>query len=144
MAQGYALVFGGPPPAAPEVEAAARDCAGRAGCSTAAGQLEFPEDREGRMGLAYVLVWLTVAGDGRSVLPGWVWRSYPTAREIADRLRDRPCGDPGCAWCREQFDGRERLRRWFPGFEDFRRDEGGAVLSAGWWGRRGAGNRRWG
>ena len=128
MAQGYALVFGGPPPAAPDVEAAVRECAGRAGCSTAAGQLEIPEDREGRMGLAYVLVWLTVAGDGRSVLPGWVWRSYPTAREIADRLRDRPCGDPGCAWCREQLDGRERLRRWFPGFEDFRRDEGGGSL----------------
>ncbi len=80
------------------------------------------------MGLAYVLVWLTVAGDGRSVLPGWVWRSYPKARELADRLRDRPCGDSRCAWCREQFDGRVRLRRWFPGFEDFRRDEGGGSL----------------
>ena len=128
MDQGYALVFGGPPPGMPEVEAAARECAGRVGCSTAAGQLEIPEDREGRMGLAYVLVWLTVAGDGQSVLPGWVWRSYPKAREIADRLRDHPCGDPSCAWCREQFDGRERLRRWFPGFDDFRRDEGGGSL----------------
>ncbi|MDY0144565.1 MAG: RecQ family ATP-dependent DNA helicase [Kiritimatiellia bacterium] len=128
MERGYALVFGGPPPAATDTEAAVRECAGRSGCSGAAGRLTVPEGREDRMGLAYVLVWLTVAGDGRSVLPGWVWRNYPQAQEVANLLRDHSCGDPACVWCREQFNGRTQLQRWFPDFADFRQDESGGSL----------------
>ena len=128
MERGHALVFGGAAPEEGAVLAAARECAGRNGCATAAGRLEVPGTREGRMALAYVLAWLSVAGDCRSVLPGWVWRSFPQVRGLAGALRDAPCGDPGCGWCRAQFDARGRLRRWFPGFADFRADEGGRSL----------------
>ena len=81
LEQGYALVFGGPASRTESVVAAMRACAGRNGCQTAAARLEIPAAREERMGLAYVLAWLAVAGDCRSVLPGWVWRQFPPARE---------------------------------------------------------------
>ena len=125
LERGYARVFAGPVPALETTRAAMRACTGRNGCQTAATRLELPATREKRMALAYVLAWLAVAGDGRSVLPGWVWRQFPAAREYATALRDRPCGDPACAWCRTQFDARARLHRWFPGFQDFRTDEDG-------------------
>jgi len=35
------------------------------------------------------------------------------------RLRDTPCADPACEWCRERHDAGKELPRWF-GFEDFR------------------------
>ena len=126
--RGHGLVFGGAVPGRAAVLEAVRACAGANGCRGAAARLEVPEGREERMGLAYVLAWLEVAGDCRSVLPGWVWRQFPASREWAAALRDRPCGDPGCGWCRTQFDARERLRRWFPGFDDFRADESGRSL----------------
>ena len=128
MERGYALVFGDKLPPEESVLAAARACAGRNGCATAAARLEMPVSREERMALAYVLAWLSVAGDCRSVLPGWVWRQFPRTRDWAAALRDVPCGDPACAWCRTQFDARERLRRWFPDFPDFRADENGRSL----------------
>ena len=128
MERGYALAFGGAAPGAGAVGEAVRECAGRNGCATAAGRLAVPEPREERMALAYVLAWLSAAGDCRSVLPGWVLQNFPKVREHAAALRDAPCGDPGCGWCREQYDARGRLRKWFPGFGDFRADEGGRSL----------------
>ena len=125
MEQGCALAFGGSPPPEDSVLAAVRACAGRNGCAPAARRLEVPANREDRMALAYVLAWLSVAGDCRSVLPGWVWRQFPAARGFAVALRDRPCGDPACEWCRSQFDAQARLHRWFPGFADFRTDDDG-------------------
>ena len=125
LERGYALVFGGPVPTMENGLEAVRACAVQNGCQTATARLEIPASREERMGLAYVLAWLAVAGDCRSVLPGWVWRQFPTAREFAAALRDRPCGDSACAWCRSQFDARARLHRWFPGFADFRTDDDG-------------------
>ena len=35
------------------------------------------------------------------------------------RLRDTPCTDEACGWCRDRHDARKELTRWF-GFEDFR------------------------
>jgi ATP-dependent DNA helicase RecQ len=125
MEQGCALVFGGSPPPADSVLAAVRTCAGRNGCAITAGRLNVPASREDRMALAYVLAWLSVAGDCRSVLPGWVLRQFPAACGFAAALRDRPCGDPACNWCQTQFDARARLHRWFPGFADFRTDDDG-------------------
>ena len=34
-------------------------------------------------------------------------------------LRDTPCADAACHWCRERHDPRKELKRWF-GFDDFR------------------------
>ena len=69
--------------------------------------------------LAYALAWLRVAG-GNSVLPPWVSLSFPRVREAIAMLRDRPCADPACTWCREQHDLEALLPRYFPGITRFR------------------------
>jgi len=71
--------------------------------------------------VAYVLAWLSVAGEN-SVMPPWVHHEYPATVRLARELRATPCGDPGCGYCRETHDARRWLKRWF-GFDDFRRDE---------------------
>ena len=77
-------------------------------------------DAAGRYGwpLAYALAWLSVAG-GNSVMPPWVRHQFPEAGVLVRRLRDTPCGDAGCAWCRERHDARKELKRWF-GFDAYR------------------------
>ena len=69
--------------------------------------------------LAYVLAWLTVAGHN-SVLPPWVRRGFPKVREAIARLRDRPCNDSQCRWCRTRHDLDALLGRYFPGMTRFR------------------------
>lgn len=76
-------------------------------------------DPEWHKPLAYVLAWLRVAG-GNSVLPPWVGLSFPKTRELIAVLRDLPCTDPDCDWCREQHDLLRLLPRYFPGIEQFR------------------------
>ena len=68
--------------------------------------------------LAYALAWLSVAG-GNSVMPPWVRHQFSAAGELVRQLRDRPCGEADCDWCRERHDARKELTRWF-GFDDFR------------------------
>jgi len=62
--------------------------------------------------LAYVLAWLSVAG-GNSVLPPWVRHQFPEAARLVRRLRDTPCADPACVWCRREHDALTQLRHWF-------------------------------
>lgn len=62
--------------------------------------------------LAYALAWLSVAG-GNSVMPPWVRHQFPEAGALLRRLRDTPCGDAGCEWCRERHDAHKELKRWF-------------------------------
>lgn len=69
--------------------------------------------------LAYVLAWLSVAG-GNSVMPPWVRRQFPSAGVLVKRLRDTPCSDSDCEWCRERHDPRRELVRWFPALRGFR------------------------
>lgn len=69
--------------------------------------------------LAYALAWLRVAG-GNSVLPPWVSLSFPQTREVIAAVRDVPCPDPACAWCRDQHDLDTLLPRYFPGITRFR------------------------
>jgi ATP-dependent DNA helicase RecQ len=79
--------------------------------------------------LAYAMAWLSVAG-GNSVMPPWVRHQFPEAGQWVRKLRDTPCDDPGCGWCREHHDARKELKRWF-GFDDFRAepaDEDGRPL----------------
>ncbi len=68
--------------------------------------------------LAYALAWLSVAG-GNSVMPPWVRHQFPEAGRLVRRLRDTPCADGACGWCRDHHDARKELTRWF-GFEHFR------------------------
>lgn len=69
--------------------------------------------------IAYALAWLRVAGSN-SVLPPWVSFAYPKTREVITALRDVPCSDPKCAWCKEQHDLLTVLPRYFPGITQFR------------------------
>ena len=70
--------------------------------------------------MAFALAWLSAAG-GNSVMPPWVRHQFPAAGQLVKRLRDTPCADPNCAWCRERHDATRELKRWF-GFERFRAD----------------------
>lgn len=78
----------------------------------------IPEAARDGWPLAYALAWISVAG-GDSVMPPWVRHQFPEASRLVRRLRDTPCTDPDCDWCREQNDPKALLKRWF-GFEGFR------------------------
>jgi len=62
--------------------------------------------------LAYALAWLSVAG-GNSVMPPWVRHQFPEAGRLIRQLRDTPCRDPECAWCRREHDALKQLQHWF-------------------------------
>lgn len=72
------------------------------------------QEEAGKSGwpLAYVLAWLSVAG-GNSVMPPWVRHQFPEAGVLVRRLRDTPCGDATCEWCRTRHDPVAELERWF-------------------------------
>ncbi len=79
--------------------------------------------------LAYVLAWLSVSG-GNSVMPPWVRHQFPEAGVLVRKLRDTPCSEPTCTWCRERHDARRELKRYF-NLSDFRpepRDDAGRSL----------------
>ena len=103
-------------PSDAEAQAAIRARLEAAGCATHARETT-PTAGSG-WALAYALAWLSVAG-GNSVMPPWVRHQFPAAGRLVRRLRDTPCADGACGWCRERHDARKELKRWF-GFEDFR------------------------
>ena len=86
-------------------------------CATQAREI-LARKRELGWPLAYALAWISVAGSN-SVMPPWVRHQFPLAGLLVRRLRDTPCPDPECRWCRERHDARKELKRWF-GFDDFR------------------------
>ncbi|GHT94813.1 helicase [Betaproteobacteria bacterium] len=90
-------------------------------CITTQNRLlqEWLSNPEWHKPLAYALAWLRVAG-GNSVLPPWVGHTFPRTKEIIHALRDTPCDDPMCAWCREQHQLEVLLPRYFPGITRFR------------------------
>ncbi|WP_051272575.1 RecQ family ATP-dependent DNA helicase [Fundidesulfovibrio putealis] len=67
--------------------------------------------------LAYALAWVRVAGDN-SVAPAWVRHTFPNIPGLLDVLRDRPCADPACSFCREHHDVLGGLKRFF-GYDRF-------------------------
>ncbi len=80
--------------------------------------------------LAYALAWLSVAG-GNSVMPPWVRHQFPEAGQLVRQLRDTPCSDPGCAWCRREHNALQQLQHWFGPRYSFRpepADENGQSL----------------
>ena len=83
-------------------------------------------------GLAYGLAWLWVSS-GDSVLPPWVRRSLPGMGDLMRRLRDTPCADDACAYCREHHDAAALLERSF-GFAAYRPEprasDGGSLQRA--------------
>ncbi len=80
--------------------------------------------------LAYALAWLSVAG-GNSVMPPWVRHQFPEAGQIVRQLRDTPCTDSACRWCRHEHDALKQLQQWFGKAYAFRpepADESGRPL----------------
>ncbi|MGB5833024.1 MAG: RecQ family ATP-dependent DNA helicase, partial [Thiohalocapsa sp.] len=92
---------------------------GRA-CTSAAPHLilDHLRDPSLRPVVAYAAAWLQVAG-GDSVLPPWIRHRFPATMALLKALRDTPCGDTACDWCRETHDPVRQLTRWF-GFDAFR------------------------
>ncbi len=86
-------------------------------CQTTARELLADINSSGWV-LAYVLAWLSVAGEN-SVMPPWVRHQFPETGQLVRNLRDRACTSAECMWCRERHDARKELNRWF-GFDDFR------------------------
>lgn len=70
------------------------------------------------LSLAYALAWLQVSG-GNSVLPPWVWRKFPRVKTLIHQLRNQHCGNDSCQYCRDNFDARAYLNRFFE-LPDFR------------------------
>jgi ATP-dependent DNA helicase RecQ len=100
-------------------------------CLSAAKSLfnGFREPVGGSWHLAYCLAWLRVAGDN-SVLPPWVRHQFPCIVDILKILRETPCEDPACSYCRAMHNPRTHLKDFF-GFDDFRpqpaNDNGGSL-----------------
>ncbi len=91
--------------------------------------LKHLSDPRLRPALAYATAWLQVAG-ARSVLPPWVRHRFPETADLLHALRDLPCTDADCRWCRTTHDPRGQLARWF-GLPEFRpepRDAAGGSL----------------
>lgn len=70
------------------------------------------------MPIAYALAWLRVSG-GNSVLPPWVGMQFPKTKALLKELRDQPCNQPSCLYCKAVHDPRSELKRYF-GFSEFR------------------------
>ncbi len=88
-------------------------------CGSALATLigEFESGAVDPVPLAFGLSWLRVAG-ADSILPHWVRHQFPEVAALVRRLRDAPCADPACAYCREMHDPFRQLRAYF-GFNDF-------------------------
>ena len=71
-----------------------------------------------RTAIAYALAWLRVAG-GNSVIPPWVRHRFPEVTRALKAVRDKPCDNPDCGYCRENHNPARQLRRYF-GFKGFR------------------------
>ena len=106
------------PPVQPRWKRGTRSVDALRGMSASSGGgMRWPQGRTG-WPLAYALAWLSVAG-GNSVMPPWVRHQFPEAGAVVRHLRDVPCADSGCVWCRERHDAGKELKRWF-GFDGFR------------------------
>lgn len=94
-------------------------------CKTAASFINASDlaTHDARWAMAFALTWLRVAG-ADSVLPPWVRWHNPSVSVLLGRLRDIPCDDPTCRYCRSVHNAEEQLRSFF-GFDEFRRTPSG-------------------
>ncbi|MBR0131258.1 MAG: RecQ family ATP-dependent DNA helicase [Firmicutes bacterium] len=72
--------------------------------------------------LAFALA-LINADDRYSITPPWLLKNYPKLDYILNLLRNTPCNDPNCAYCRSTFDVNAGLKHIF-GFDSFRKYNG--------------------
>lgn len=76
--------------------------------------------------LPYAVAWLQVAG-GNSILPHWVRHRYPVITTILEQLRETPCGQEDCTYCKDNHDPVTQLRSFFQ-FPDFRVTDDGRPI----------------
>lgn len=108
-------------PSLEETVTALRQLAQGKACLTGLQQVikEYLPDADWHKPLAYTVAWLRVSG-ANSVLPPWVGMTYPKTRDVIRTLRDVPCTDPACGWCKEQHDLMTVLPKYFAGITQFR------------------------
>lgn len=120
IANFFAILRGTLRPSLHEAQAAWMHATDGKVCITAQNTVcDWLDKEEWQKPIAYSLAWLGVAG-GNSVLPPWVDFAYPKTREVIKTLRDVPCTNPKCAWCKEQHDLLTVLPKYFPGITQFR------------------------
>jgi ATP-dependent DNA helicase RecQ len=125
LGQGMAMVFhAADGPEAPiddaEKRSLLRDVLRRSACKTCSdflSETDYSTEAE-QWALAFIITWLRVAG-ADSVLPPWVRQRNSLVTRILTRLRDVPCDDPACAYCRSIHNPEQQLNRYF-GFNQFR------------------------
>ena len=72
--------------------------------------------------LAYALSLIDTT-DYRSITPGWVLHNYPGVEYVMGMLRQHPCAEADCEYCRHHLDIHYNLKSFF-GFDAFRTYEG--------------------
>lgn len=87
--------------------------------STRAAAPEAHGHHHDHWGMAYALGWLSVSG-ANSVIPPWVLKQFPLARQIIRQLRETSCERPDCPWCSIRHDATKELQRLFPSVPGFR------------------------
>ena len=89
-------------------------------CYTALNQIavQYLPNPQARLNLAYCVAWLQVSG-GNSVLPPWVRNRFLDVPRILKQLRDNPCQNASCAYCRDNHNAEKQLNLFF-GFPAFR------------------------
>jgi ATP-dependent DNA helicase RecQ len=110
----------------PELDKDLRSLLGERACSTALDRVlpvaSLPPASQ--LPLLFAVAWLRVAGTTQSTSPSvvmpWARRHFPALSDLLHQLRDVPCGQPSCTWCRTIHDPVSQLRRWFDPIRDFR------------------------
>ena len=105
-------------PNASQAEAALTRLLNGTACTPASAKI-ISEAAQSPWPLAYALAWLSVAG-GNSVMPPWVRHQFPETGRLIRFLRDTPCADSACAWCRREHDAPTQLKQWYGKDYDFR------------------------
>jgi len=88
--------------------------------------LTFWKKPDKRFILSYALAWLQVAGSN-SVLPPWVRKQFPAIVSLLSGLREEPCSDKNCTYCRNSHDPVKHLTRFF-GYSTYRKLPDGTPL----------------
>lgn len=65
-----------------------------------AADVAGPLDGRDPWSVAFALGWIRVSG-GNSIPPHWVFHELPAVRQLIAELREIDCGQPHCAYCRQ-------------------------------------------
>jgi ATP-dependent DNA helicase RecQ len=121
LATGMQMLFetlGGRMPSRQGALQLCRELFGQWGCAAVPVDESHARTSAQRLALAYTVTWLRVAGSN-SVLPPWVRLQHPAVSKWIERLREVPCAEEHCSYCRRVHNARGQLQSFF-GLDDFR------------------------